>query len=267
MYFQNNQLLQLPERLSEAEVSAVKGYLLKYKNNRFKIESKAPLIGSNQIVDLVHIQSGVSVIKELTNNGSIAKRYFMNDIHQKRVNVDDTSLFILDNKQIDKKFIACIESSDRPIFWSRLNDLSVFGNTVLNAEPYLPSKFELCSALVTENEIGMWYRCQFQLLLVNNRAQIGLIDSGVTEIADLRNIRKFESQFGYECLTLVCKLRNDEISFDLLNQNLFEEGVDIVALKVRSVGNIHDVVIPITCFVMDDNFEEDILLAEDLQND
>lgn len=255
--------LDLPEKLSVTEISAVNDYIKKFKHNRFKIVAKSPYIGPNQIVDLIHIQSGGSMTAELMN-GIIEKRYFMKDISRKRVNAVNVGLFIIENRNLSKRYITCVLQEDRPTFLSRVRDLTSFGSMVMNAEAYLPSKFELCLALVPDDDgTHMWYRCQYQQPLANNFAQIGLIDFGVSATVEMKNIRQWESRFGYECLALLCKLRNEEVSFDLLNQDLFGEYLEVDAVKIRPAADFHEVYISNTYFVMEDNFEEEQLELED----
>lgn len=78
----------------------------------------------------------------------------------------------------------------------------------------------------------------------------------------MSDIRKFDPRLEYENLTIVGKLRNNDISLDLLDINQFEIYMYIHA-TIRPSGDVNEIFLSADYFIEDENFEEDILANED----
>lgn len=89
-----------------------------------------------------------------------------------------------------------------------------------------------------------WYRAQFHQILTES-AQVGLIDFGVQENVNKNNIRKFNPQFDYECISVMCKIRGDKYAnMDLLNDALMSNGSRIVAKSIQPFNrDAHEVLL------------------------
>lgn len=254
--------LDLPGNLSNHESSAVENYLKKLLHNRFQIVAKeVGNLNPHQIVDLINITNGNSTVQLLSNY--YEKRFF--NIKNKRLS--GTAFWIVENKNLENGIISCTELNDRPIFLQRCSDLNTRGDKELkHAEAYLPGKSELCLANILDDDgVSMWYRCQYQQTLTNNRAQVGLIDFGVSAIANIANIRKWCTDFDYDCLTIVCKLQaTDSISIDLLDHTALNIFSSINADRLRKLGTIYEMFLGEGFFVQDENNEEQELVMLDL---
>lgn len=239
--------IKLPENLSEKEKSAVIDVLNKWKHNRFTVQSK-DTISPNTIVDLVHIVNGMSLTTVCSQ--AIEKRWYVDVIPKKQVSKQNASLFIVDTENRPNDFICCILQDDMQLFSQRFEDLLTLGRELMNQEPYLPDKFELCF-VVYQNE---WYRGQFHQRLENERAQIGLIDFGTSVVVSLRAIRKFQREYAYECISFVCKMRNRQIDMSLLNETLLQNYTTIDVHKIQPSGDFHEIQIPNDYFLVEEDF-------------
>lgn len=254
--------LDLPDNLTIEESTAVQSYLQKLLHNRFRIVTKTTgdKITPQHVEDLINIRNGESTVNVL--KGLIEKRF----LHVSHKHVTGSSFCIVENKNVGHGFISCIMRDDRPNFVSLCSKLNAFGDTILHSGAYLPSKSEFCLVYIPDNDgTPMWYRCQYQQPLANDLCQVGLIDFGTSAIAKMADIRKM-TQFDDECMTFTCKIRNDNISIDLLNQGLFGMFSEIETLKIRKHGQIYDIFIADSYFHLDDNIEEEELAVLDFLN-
>lgn len=190
--------LKLPGNLSENENSAVLDILNKWKHNRFSVQS-TNTIAPNTIVDLVHIVNGMSLTKVCSD--VIEKRWYIDEIGKKSIGeCKDVNLTIVEIESLSKGFICCVLQSDLAQFANQMGDLNKSGDTLRNSgNKYSPDKLEMCLVLYEdEAQEELWYRAQYQQSLVNERAQVGLIDFGISVFVDKSKIRKFDERFAYD---------------------------------------------------------------------
>lgn len=246
--------LLLPRNLLRSESAAVKLFLNKLKFNRFKVKYTQQFIQPNSVVDLVDLIDGTSLTKKCLD-GYIEDRFFVERIQKQQTNAHNVTLYIIENKFLSKGFITCILREDIDLFAKRFKDLCDFGQIIMLHAPYTPRLLELCIVFhPDEDETPCWYRAQFQQLLSNNQGQVGLFDFGIQLTVPMSKIRKFDAQFAYHCISMTCKLRNKNISIDLLNRTLFENHMDFDATSIISVGEHHEVFVHDQYFFQDDCF-------------
>lgn len=241
--------IKLPEILSANEKSAVDEFLHKWIFNMFIIRTESSIVELHSTVDFVHIVSGMSLTHECVES-CIEKKLTAEAITKKRVSKQNASLFIVDTENRPNDFICCILQEDMQLFGQRFQDLSTLGRELIDQEPYLPDKFELCF-VIYQNE---WYRGQFHQRLENERAQIGLIDFGTSVVVSLRAIRKFQREYAYECVSLVCKMRNRQIDMSLLNENLIQNYTIIDVHSIQPSGDFHELKLPNDYFIVEEDF-------------
>lgn len=258
-------MLALPAMLEEEEKSAVVGILKKYTHMRYYIKSK-DAIGPYSIVELMHIGNAKSLTDQCRE--IIQKRWKIEDIDSKKIaERRNVNMCIVDNENLSKGFICCVLADDVQLFAQKSKALTDFGKTLENLSPHIPNKLELCLTLYPDEDgTDVWYRAQYQIELTDERAQVGLIDFGVSAVVKMSNIRKFHEHFAYERISFTGKIRGPNTSLELLNQNLFENYANVTADRLRAVGEYYEFYFGNAYFFEDDNYEEDILLAEDLQN-
>lgn len=244
--------LKLPENLSSIEKSAVTDTLNKWKHNRFTVQSKDS-IAPNSIVELTHIVSGMALKNVCT--AVIEKRWYINDIGRKNINeCKNVDLTIVDNENISKGFITCVLQSDIQQFATKMCDLKVYGQT-LRHSAYVPDMLEICLVLYEdENEEELWYRAQYQQLLVNDRAQVGLIDFGVSVVVDTSKIRKIDERFVYDRLSFIGKIRGTNASLDLLDLDFFPDFGNITAKLVKPIGESFEFHLENNYFMNDEDY-------------
>lgn len=229
--------LKLPENLSVNEKSAVINTLIKWKHNRFTIQSN-DTIAPNSIVDLKHIVNGMSLTRICF--GVIENRWYINDIGKKCINeCKNTDITIVDNENLSKGFICCVLQSDLVEFANQMRDLKEYGKTLRDiVNEYVPDKLEMCLALYEDGDGDeLWYRAQYQQPMINKRAQIGLIDFGVSVVTDISNIRKFDERFVYDRLSFIGKIRGTNTSLALLDHDFFPNFGNITAELIKPIGD------------------------------
>lgn len=241
--------MKLPEILSANEKSAVDEFLHKWIFNMFVIRTESSIVEPHSIVDFVHIVSGMSLTHDCVES-CVEKKLTADVIPKKQVSKQNASLFIVDTENRPNDFICCILQDDMQLFRQRFEDLLTLGRELMNQEPYLPDKFELCF-VEYQNE---WYRGQFHQRLENERAQIGLIDFGTSVVVSLRAIRKFQREYAYECISFVCKMRNRQIDMSLLNETLLQNYTTIDVHKIQPSGDFHEIQIPNDYFLVEEDF-------------
>lgn len=254
--------LKIPERLTKDEETAVMGILKKWRHNRFQIQLSG-VIEPYSTVDLLHIGDRSSLTEQCIN--AIEKRWKIEDIGSicigKREKVD---LFIVDNENLSKGFVCCFLLEDMRKFSNNMTQIMEFGTNVANAQPYEPEKFEMCIAMHVDNDgTEVWYRAQFQQKLANGRAQVGLIDFETTAMVDIRNIRKFPGHLAFGRISFIGKIRCVDISLDLLNRGLFQNYTVITAKRIEPTGRSFELQFDENYSIVDDNFEEEMLVLED----
>lgn len=255
--------LKLPSSMSSDAVSAVENCLNRLKFNRFEIAGTQQTIEENSIVDLIFVRNGESLTKKcLDLIRSVSKKMYISDLQQKRINGENVQLWIADNSNLAIGFVCCVRKEDTLLFSLRMSEIAEYARD--HNEPYVPDHLELCIAMMPDEQgEPLWYRAQYHQTLTNGRAQIGLIDFGNSVIVKSEDIRMFNEKFSYEIISFVGKLRNYDISIDLLNTNLFENYAFIVATKVSCIGNSKEIFLPPQYFVEDENVEEEMLQLED----
>lgn len=257
--------LKLPLVLTHEHKSAVIESLIKLKFKRFKVIANglksAESIIPSTVVDLVHIGTNQSLTLKCAELIKSQSKSPIDELKQKRVNSDDVDLWIADNSPLDKGFICCVPVEDLILFSTRMGELEEFGRST---EKYVPHHQELCIVMHPDEQNNpVWYRGQFHQALANGRAQVGLIDFWTSAVVEMKNIRKFDSKFSHEILSFIAKIRNEEISMELLNEDMLQNYQYLQHVQVRLVGNSHEVYLPSAYFLVDENIEEQLLALED----
>lgn len=139
--------LATPEKMSDEEKSGVSTHLSKWLRNRFMITSRTHCIYPYSRVELLHLSSGISL-----TNDCIEERLYMRDVPKKKVDTKNATVHIVDNQYISKFFISCVMENDFQRFVEIFNDMQQYGDTIINAKPYIPEKLEICLALVPDND-------------------------------------------------------------------------------------------------------------------
>lgn len=240
--------------MSSFEKSAVIDTLNKWKHNRFTVQSKDSIV-PNCIVELKHIVSGMTLKNACT--AVIEKRWYMNEIGRKNISeCKDVDLTIIDNENISKGFISCVLQSDLQQFATQMCELKAFGKTLRDSVgAYVPDKIEICLApYEDENEEELWYRAQYQQSLVNGRAQVGLIDFGVSVVVDKSKIRKIDERFVYDRLSFIGKIRGTNSSLDLLDLDFFANFNNITANIVKPIGESFEFHLGNNYFMNDEDY-------------
>lgn len=241
--------LALPNNMSEKEKSSVDNRMGKMINNIVKITSITARIVPYSCVDLMSIDRDLPL-----TSGCIEKRLYGKDIQTKQVMIEDALLHIVENKHLSKQFISCVLDDDFIMFGERFVALCEYGETCRNDPSYTADKSEICLVMIPDGNIDIWYRAEYQQLLANDKAQVGLIDFGVSATVDAANIRKLPiEEFKYECVTLTCKLRSDDCSLSLLDTDQMQNFDRIVSLKIRPAGNgLHEIYLSEQYFFFDE---------------
>lgn len=216
----------------------------------FIIRSES-IIEPHSYVDLVHAVTGMSLTNECLKK-CVAKGLNAEAISRKMVLKENTAVYILDTQNLANHFICCILKEDSVLFAEQFENLMKFGRGMQNDEPYLPNNFELCFVLYADE----WYRGQFHQQLQNNKAQVGFIDFGSSVVVPLTNIRKFHRDFAYDCVSIVCKIRNREVDMSLLNVNLIQSYTFINVTSIKPTGKFHELELPNNFFIFENNLIE-----------
>lgn len=246
--------LKLPIDLCQAEKTAVISHLAKQAHKRFMVCSSKNLVEANDIIDLKNIQNNRSVTLECL--GHVEVKMSITDIKTKKIRAQDVDLVIVDNSYLSKGFICCVLKEDAALFATQVKSLSDFGESLASGEPYIPTKFELCLVCFPdENQERLWYRGQFQQILAGGKAQIGLIDFASEVIVSACDIKKMDRLHGYERISLICKIRNDDISMDLLDHTQLEEYHFINATRIHPAGDAHEIYLSNDFFFLEQNFD------------
>lgn len=245
--------LNVPEILSEDDKSAVIAQVKKFCHNRFQISSPCRRIEPNSVVDLLFLSNNESITDKCLL--VIKKKFYISDIQQKNIDGDNIALLIVENQNLHCGLISCVLKEDEQQFANRFTELTRFGraNSKQN-EPYLPLHLELCIVLYPDPDgTECWYRAQYQQTFANNRAQVGLIDFGITVIVEASTVRVFEEQFAYNCLTIICKLRS-QVDMELLDDVQFANFNTIDVQQVKPMGKFHDIFLSEQFFVVEDDY-------------
>lgn len=109
-----------------------------------------------------------------------------------RLKFDDLKSRIVDetNQEImilnaSSNVISCILSRDYEQFLELNKDIQDQGRSQAKKFPYEPLLKEICLVLIN----GYWYRIEYQQELIDERAQVVLIDFGSIEYVSTKNIR------------------------------------------------------------------------------
>lgn len=258
--------LDLPGNLSKDEESAVIGVLNKWRHNRFYIKSdqnKIEMIRPYSIVDLLRIDDLCSLTRLC--GMTTEKRWKIDEIPEKNIGMrENFSMRIVDNENLSKGFVCCVLLEDMVKFVERMQQVSDYGKALANIEPYQPEKFEICFALQFDDDgTEVWYRAQFQQELSDGRAQVGLIDFGVSTIIKMSNIRKFAEQFSFERVNFIGKIRCTNNSLDLLDLDQFNNFNIVTATLLEPFAHSFELHFDDTYFIEDENNEEEMLRLED----
>lgn len=241
--------LALPNNMSETEKAAVDHRMVKMMNNIVNITSFTPRIMPYTCVDLMGIGHDLPL-----TSGCIEKRLYGRDIQTKQVMIEDALVHIVDNKHLPHSFISCVLDDDFIMFGERFVALCEYGETCQNDPLYTADKSEICLVMIPDGNIDIWYRAEHQALLAHDKAQVGLIDFGLSATVDVAYIRKLPiHEFQYECVTFTCKLRSDDCSLSLLDTDQMQNFNRIVSLKIRPAGNgLHEIYLPEQYFLFDE---------------
>lgn len=225
--------LATPVNMTDEEKSHLFLHLQKWIRNRFVIKLR-----TNLKAELLYLSTGANITDSI-----VEKRLYMVDLPKKRIDAEDVTVVIVENQYISKGFISCVLENDFEQYAKSLAEMKVYGETVVSAMPYTPDKLEICLALLAEDDgTTNRYRVEFQQQLSENRAQIGLIDFAVSAVTSMLNLRKIPlGKFSHECVTIVCKIRNDSVSLGLLNTAQFQISDRIDSFSIRSVANGHEI--------------------------
>lgn len=112
----------------------------------------------------------------------IIQRYKFDDLQLRMVNETDQEMIILNSGQ---NIISCIMSREYEQFLQLTKDVQDQGRSQEKKPPYEPVLKEIC--LVPIN--GYWYRVEYQQELIENRAQVAMIDFGFAKVVNKTNIR------------------------------------------------------------------------------
>lgn len=246
--------LNLPGNLSIDERAALEAYLGNWIHKRFQVFAKDEVLPFGT-VDLKTITDGTSLTNECLK--LIEKRWKISDIDEmvfvERSNVD---VVVVDNENLSKGFICCIFKDDLERFADQMEAITKYGEEeVANTHAYVPEISELCIVYKPDDDgTKAWYRAQFQQKLISRRAQVGLIDFGVTATVWMKNIRKFDQRFSYGRLNFVGKVRGHNRSLTALNPLFFGLYSHITAEKIVKIGPSFEIHFDDNHFIEDEDF-------------
>lgn len=253
--------LELP-KMSEEENTAVFELLKKSVHNRFIVHANNA-IRPNSTVNLVHITNGQSLAHLC--QCKLRKICTIADIGSTKLNKShNINLTVIDSSHLDKGVISFVRTEDFQKFVDQSMAVTEFGKSIAYTEPYKPEKSEICLALLPDDDgTIMWYRAQFQEELVNNKAQVALIDFHITAVVKMSNLRKL-NDFGFERISFFGKIRSENYSLDLLDRNAFAMFNNVTSILLEPVGDSFGIHFDDSYYIEDENYEEEILDFEDL---
>lgn len=254
-------LLKLP-KMSQEENAAVNNILNKWVHNRFTVQANGA-IEPHLTVDLIHITNGQSLTHLCQSR--ISKVLKIDDIGSKKVDKShDIDLTIIDNSHLRQGVISFVLSNDFQTFVEQSQLVTQFGESLANTEPYKPEWLEICLVFLPDDDgTIMWYRAQFQQELVNGIAQVGLIDFNIPAEVKMSDIRKLNDDLGFERMSFFGKIRCENNSLDLLDDNQFGVFDNVTSYLLEPVADSFGIYFDDSYFVEDENFEEEILALED----
>lgn len=174
--------------ITESEQAALEKHLHELMENGkgLLIKSDKQEIGQRDEVELYDMITNESLSEAL--NGLIQKRYIFEDLPRKICNASDINLMIICDR-IEENYVTCILKTDVDEFMTIDEKIQSFGAAVKNAPAYKPNIKELCLVEIKEPEGYIWYRCQYQQELVNEKAQVYAFDYGRIHKVEANNIR------------------------------------------------------------------------------
>lgn len=104
------------------------------------------------------------------------------DLQSLTINDTDQELIVLNS---GSNIMSCILSRDYERFWKLDDDIQALGRAQKKNYPHEPVLKEICLAEID----GYWYRVEFQQELINERAQVLLIDFCFIKVVSTKNIR------------------------------------------------------------------------------
>lgn len=191
------------------ESEAMMEYLKKFEYADVKIRCDDSKIVAKSMVELIEMKTD-KVINE-TVAGMAKKRFYIVDIERKQVNSVNESILIIEARNLKESAITGVLKSNASQFGDQHSIIQKYGNTVKMAPAYAPRHLEMCVVKIMDDEEPVWYRAQFHTLLANGRAQVGLLDYGINENVLENDIRPFDEQLAFECLSLTCQIVTDAV--------------------------------------------------------
>lgn len=246
--------IKLPMNLSGNEESAVIDILMKWKHNRFKVQSKG-IISPNTVIDLIHVVNGMSLQKVCLE--ATEKRWYIDDIDKKKMDCEckNVNLTIAGIKNVTKGFICCVLESQLQQFAHRMAELTDYGEASASENRYVPDMLEICIAMHKEEDgTKIWYRAQYQQPLDNEQAQVGLIDFDDSIVVKMSDIRKLTDRFAYDRLSFIGKIRCPNAGLDILDYDFFPMLGNITAELVKPVADSFELYFGNEYFINDEDF-------------
>lgn len=109
-------------------------------------------------------------------------RYKFDDFKLRMVDETNQEIIILNSSS---NIICCILSRDYKQFLQLNKDIQDQGRSQAKNIPYEPVLKEICLVLIND----YWYRVEYQQELIDERAQVALLDFGSIEFVSKKNIR------------------------------------------------------------------------------
>lgn len=157
------------------------GYFVEFANCRPYGKSQAQRISLTNDATSLHV-SQINATSEASPLSQIIQRCKFDDLKLRMVDVTNQEIMIMNSRN---NIISCILSQDYKQFVQLNKDVQNQGQAQAKKPPYEPLLKEICLALIND----YWYRVEYQQELIDERAQVALIDYGSIEVVSKRNIR------------------------------------------------------------------------------
>lgn len=199
-------LKDVEKDVDDDEKANMKAYLKQLEYNEFKVKSKNPIIATKSTVELIDMKTDKIINKSVAK---LAKeRYFETQIQKKQLDVECETVLIIESRRFAKEaIVTCVLQSDGTKFSEQHEVIQEYGESIKNDGAYSPRHLELCVVKILEEDDPIWYRAQYQQQLVDGRAQVALIDYGITDNVLENDIRVFNKKLVFECLALTCSVK------------------------------------------------------------
>lgn len=234
-------LKDVEKDVDEGESEKMKAYLKGLEYNEFKVKSKTPIVATKSMVELIDMKTDKIVNKSVAK---LAKeRYFETHIEKKVLDAEGVTVLIIENRRLAKEaIVTCVLQSDGSSFSQQHEVIQTYGESIKNDAAYSPRHLELCVVKILEEDEPIWYRAQYQQQLVDGRAQVALIDYGVTENVLENDIRLFHKKLLFECLALTCSVKKGVApKAEMLNKLVAFARGKVVSIKPVEGTAVHAV--------------------------